>query len=80
MCGGGEEAQEQRLPVTYALALACVVFMLVSVLIGDGARHNAHAYSVPSAFLNKLCQLIKTLKVQCHIHTHTHTHNPTIWY
>ena len=48
------EAQERRLPVTYALALACVVFMLVSVLIGNGARHNADAYSVPSAFLNKL--------------------------
>ena len=30
--GGG---QEWRLPLTYALALACVVFMLVSMFIGE---------------------------------------------
>ena len=35
------EAQEWTLPVTYALALACVLFMLVSMLIANGVRHEA---------------------------------------
>ena len=35
-----QEAQEQRLPFAYALALACVF-----VLIGNGVNYSAHAYS-----------------------------------
>lgn len=38
------ETQERRLPVAYALPLSCVVFMLVSMLIGDSVRHNMHPH------------------------------------
>ena len=34
-----------RLPVAYALSLVCVVFTMVSTLIGNDAKHDAHAYS-----------------------------------
>ena len=46
------EAQEWTLPVALGIALACVIFMLTSALIGNG-MHDAHVYFSDNYHWNK---------------------------